>query len=263
MSTVASRIQLVSLIRVLALSEFRLRFAGSALGYLWSLGKPLLLFTVLYVVFSQMLRLGAGQPDYPLYLLLGVIIWSFFAEATGTAVRVLVSNADVLRKVSFPYMALPVAASLTSVLILLLNMVVFIGFLLVTGHLPTLSWLWFPLLLVELYLVTLGVSLLLASLFVQFRDVGQIWEVLVQGLFYATPIIYTLALVPDTAERILLSNPVAQVVVMARYVTISPDDGIGPLAGPWLAVPLAVAAGLLVLGVLVFRGTSRTMVERL
>lgn len=260
----ASRPQhLASLIRVLALSEFRLRFAGSALGYLWSLGKPLLLFSVLYVVFSQMLRLGAGQPDYPLFLLLAVIMWGFFAEATGIAVRVLVSNADVLRKVSFPYMALPVAASLTSVLILLLNLVVFLGFLLITGHAPTWSWLWFPLLLVELYAVTLGVSLLLAALFVRFRDVGQIWDVLVQGLFYATPVIYTLALVPDTAERILLANPIAQVVVMARYVTIGPADGLGPLDGPWLLVPLSVAGALLVAGILVFRGSSQSMVERL
>lgn len=255
--------QLVSLIRVLALSEFRLRFAGSALGYLWSLGKPLLLFSVLYVVFSEMLRLGAGQPDYPLFLLLAVILWGFFAEATSTAVRVLVSNADVLRKVSFPYMALPIAASLTSVLILVLNLVVFVGFLLVTGHEPRLEWLWFPALLIELYVVTLGVSLLLAALFVQFRDVGQIWEVMVQGLFYATPVIYTLALVPDSAERALLANPIAQVIVMARYFSISHVDGLGPLSGWFLAVPLSIAVGVLLLGVLVFRGTSRTMVERL
>lgn len=245
------------------MSEFRLRFAGSALGYLWSLCKPLLLFSVLYVVFSQMLRLGASQPDYPVMLLLAVILWGFFSEATGASVRVLVANADILRKVSFHHMALPVASSMTSGLILGLNLLVFLAFLFATGHAPQVEWLWFPLLVTELYLVALGMSLLLSSLFVPFRDVGQIWDVLAQGLFYATPIIYTLQLVPDSAERYLLVNPIAQIVVHSRYVLVTRADGLGPLDGWFLAIPLTVAAMIFVLGVVVFRSTSRTMVERL
>lgn len=257
------RTQLIALTRVLALSEFRLRFAGSALGYFWSLGKPLLLFSVLYVVFSRMLRLGAGVEDYPLLLLLAVIMWAFFAEATGTSLHVLVANADILRKVSFPYIALPVAASMTSLLVFGLNMVVFFVFVLISGHAPSLTWLWLPVLLVELYVVTLGVSLLLSSLFVRFRDVGQIWDVLVQGLFYATPVIYTLQLVPDAYERLLMINPLAQIIICARWAVVNDVDGLGPLGGIYLAVPVSVAIAVFVIGFVVFQASSRTMVERL
>lgn len=245
-----------TLVRTLAASEFKLRFAHSALGYAWTLSKPLMLFGVMYVVFSEMLRFGEGIEHYPVLLLMGIMLWGFFSEATSGAVTILVSRADLIRKVAFPRSALAVSVVATAVLLLAFNLVALAVFVMVAGVEPRLSWLLLLPLLVELIVLTTGVSLVLSGLFVFLRDIGQVWAVALQLLFYATPIIYPLELleqqgVPLVWRQVLLCNPIAQIVHDSRRALLGPTttsahDVLGmPLAFvPWGLTAMSMIAGL-------------------
>jgi ABC-2 type transport system permease protein len=255
------------LVRALTLTDFKLRYAGSVLGYFWSLARPLLLFGVMYVAFSMVLRFGEGVENYPLMLLVGLVLWTYFAETTSAAISILVSRADVLRKIAIPLITLPVSVSLTALLGLLLNLVAIAVFIFVGGIAPTWSWLWFPLLVVELYAFTLGVSLILSALYVPFRDMGNIWGVLSQALFYASPIIYPITLVaslnPDWIEPIMAS-PISQMIYQSQSVLIGGVDPITELLPGWtILVPYATVVATLAMGLLLYRHRSATLTERL
>ncbi len=256
-------LHLVQLTAVLAKTEFRLRYTGSVLGYVWALCKPLMVFTVLYLVFSKALRFGEGIERFPLMLLFSIVLWYFFVEATGSAVRVLVANADILRKVSFPHVVLPISTGLISVINLGLNLLVMLGIFVVVQVPVTLNWLFIPLLLIEFYIFTLGITLALASLYVRFRDVGQIWEVVSQTLFYATPIIYPLSMVPDEYHAIILASPLGQIIHMSRELMLSSNPDLSVLAGPFIAVPLSIAAVTFGIGLLLYRTVAPSVVEDL
>ena len=264
---------LLQITRTLAWSEFKLRYAGSVFGYAWSIAKPLMLFGVLYVIFHKMLRFGEGVPRFPEALLLGIVLWTFFAETTMGSVIVLVQRADMLRKVSFPNIALPVAVAATASFALFFNLATVLVMLVALGVTPTWHWLLFPLLAAELFLVTLGVGLILSSMYVTMRDVGQLWDVLVQLLFYATPILYPLSLLSTDTVPVLgvtwaelsMMNPMAQIIEQSRRILVYGESGgIGDLLpGALVAVPYALAAIILIGGLLLFRRASVQMVEAL
>jgi ABC-2 type transport system permease protein len=259
--------RLLVLIRALTFTEFRLRYAGSIFGYFWSLARPLLLFGVLYVAFARVLKFGAGVDNYPLLLLVALVLWSYFLETTSAAMGVLVARADVLRKIAIPLIVLPVSVSLTALLGLLLNLVAIAVFLFVGGITPTFAWLWFPLLLLELYAFTLGVSLILSALFVPFRDMGDIWSVLSQTIFYGTPIIYPVTLVVGLAPgwvTPIMCNPMAQIIYQSQSVLIGGHRPITEfLEGWWIAVPYLVVAITFIGGLLLYRHRSASLTERL
>lgn len=265
---------LLSITRTLAWSEFKLRYAGSVLGYFWSFAKPMMLFGVLYVVFHRLLRLGEGVAHYPEGLLTGIVLWTFFAETTLGSVAVLVQRADMLRKVAFPAVALPIAVATTATFALFFNFATILGLLLASGIHPTIHWLWLPLLLTELYLITLGAALVVSALFVTMRDIGQLWEVMVQLLFYATPILYPLTLLSAApisghtivSQRMLsLFNPIGQTIEQTKRILVLGQSGsIGDiLPGGWIVVPYLVGVVLLASGVALFRRASVRMVEQL
>lgn len=265
--------QLASVVRTIAWSEFKLRYAGSALGYFWSVAKPLMLFSVLYLVFHRLLRLGQGVDRFPEMLLLGIVLWSFFAETTTGCVTVLVQRADLLRKVSFPAIALPLAVAATASIAFAFNLATVMVLLFVSGITPTWHWLWFPLLLAELLVTTVGVSFVLSSLFVTLRDIGQLWEVVAQLLFYATPIIYPISLLPTVhvlghsvdLQPWAMINPIGQVIEQGRRILVLGSDGtIGDvLPGLMYLVPLAVSVSVFAVGFLLFQRASVRMVEQL
>lgn len=252
-----------SITYTLATTDFRLRYAGSALGYLWSLSKPLLLFGILYWVFQKLLRFGTGVSHYPLQLLLGIVLWSFFTEATQGATTVLVARGDMIRKISFPTIALPISVGMTAFIAMVFNLIAVAGFIMWGGVTPTLSWLLLIPLIAELCVLTVGMSFLLSALFVRFRDVGQIWELALQLLFYGTPIIYPLTLVPEHLRALIMLNPLAQIIQVARQVVIAPNapELANPLNGLAVLAPHLLVGGILVLGLLVFRSTAPQIAE--
>ena len=213
------------LLRELVITDFKLRYQGSILGYIWSLLKPLLLFAILYVVFVKFLRFGGDIEHYPVYLLLGIVLWSFFSEATTQGMQAIVGRGDLIRKINFPKYIIVISGTLSALINLLLNLGVVLIFILLNGVDIRWSALLLPLNILELYVFSLSIAFLLSALYVKYRDIGHLWEVFLQGAFYATPILYPLSMVIGqsvlAAKVLIVINPVAQVIQDARYNLIS------------------------------------------
>jgi len=261
--------RMLQLTRILAVTEFKLRFFDSFLGYFWSLLRPLLFFGVLFVVFNEFVKFGGGAKDYPLLLLNGIVLFSFFQEATTRGVTAVVDHEALVRKVQFPRMAIPLSTVMTAVFNLALSLVVLLIFVLASGHAPALSWLELPLLAAALVGLACGAAMLVSALYVFARDVQPIWEVGMQALFYATPILYPIERVAEhstTAAHFLMCNPVAVVIEQARHALIDPTapsaaDAIG--GAVWLAIPIGIAIGGCALGFAVFNRTAPRIAEEL
>ena len=220
----------VELTLTLARTEFKLRYFGSVLGYVWSLMRPLLFFGVLYVVFTQIIRIGQGVPHYGVYLLTSIVFWNYFSEATGNSVQCLAVREGLLRKIRFPRMVIPLSVSLTSVFNLGMNFIVVIVFALANGVAPRLSWLeLIPIALGFMVLAT-GVGMLLSALYVRFRDVLPIWDVLVLLLFYSSPIMYP-ASSYKKLEHVAMLSPFAVLLTQMGHAFIHPPPVPTPVPG--------------------------------
>lgn len=255
------------LLRELVRTDFKLRYQASFLGYLWTLLKPLLLFAILFTVFTKFLRIGAGIPNYPYSLLLGIVLWSFFVEATSQSLKSIVGNGSLIRKINIPRYMIPAAAVISAFINMLLNLVVVFAFVL-TADSNALSWqtaVYFPLLILELSVLSVSVGLFLGAVFVRFRDLDHIWEVGRQALFYCIPIIYPLTLIPNiTVRKIIMLNPLAQIIQDARYlITYKGNLRVQDVFGSetMLLVPLGFVLLALIIGVGVFRKESRYFAE--
>ena len=211
----------VELTLTLARTDFKLRYFGSVLGYVWSLMRPLLFFGVLYVVFTQIIKIGKGVPHYGVYLLTSIVLWTYFSEATGNSVQCLLLREGLLRKIRFPRMVIPLSVSLTSVFNLGMNFIAVIVFALANGVAPRLSWLeLIPIALCFMALAT-GVGMLLSALYIRFRDVLPIWDVLVLLLFYSSPIMYT-ATSYTNLEHLAMLSPFAVLLTQMGHAFIHP-----------------------------------------
>lgn len=255
----------VILLRELVRTDFMLRYQGSFLGYLWSLLKPLFLFVILYFVFVHFLRVGATTPHFAIYLLLGIILWNYFTEVTNGSIGAIVGKGDLLRKLNFPKYIIILASSVSALINLSLNMIIVIIFMLIDNvSISANAWIFIPI-VVELFILSLGVAFFLSALFVKFRDMSYIWEVVLQGAFYATPILYPLSLVPDKVLNFLMLNPMAQIIQDARYVLVTNEtqtmfDVYGGKVYMWL-VPIGITVAIAILGSLYFRSRSKYFAE--
>lgn len=252
------------LLRELVVTDFKLRYQSSVLGYIWSLLRPLALFAILYVVFAVFLKVGDQIPHYPTYLLTGIVLWNFFAEVTNGSVSAIVEKGGLLRKINFPKYVILLATSVSALINLAINGLVIVLFAIVFKVDISFSIIFLPLLIIELFVFALATGFLLSALFVRFRDINYVWEVFMQGLFYATPILYPLSLVPDKATYILLLNPVAQIIQDVRSIAITPEtETIATIYGSPLArlMPLAIVAIIVVVAVRYFRARSKSFAE--
>lgn len=256
-----------ALLSELVRTDFKLRYQGSVLGYAWSLLRPLLIFLILYVVFVKFFNLGRGIPHYPVYLLLGIVIWNFFNEMTVQSLGSIVGRGDLIRKIKIPRWIIVFSSSISAVINLVLNLVVVAIFLAVNhvGLSHTLVWL--PLILLEVYIFALGVSLFLSAAFVKYRDVSYIWEVIMQAGFYLTPIIYPLGRITNlTFQKLIMLNPVAQTIQDARYSTVthSTKTIYQVFNGGWYKFfPFAIVIVTLVGGLAYFRRESKYFAENI
>ena len=255
------------LLKELTKTDFKLRYQGSVLGYLWALLRPLMMFAILYVVFAKLLKFGSDIPHYPVYLLCGTTMWSFFTECTSQGIQAIVSRGDLLRKISFPKYIVVVSATLTAVINMLINLVVIIIFALINGVTPSWSWLLVIPAIFELYTLSLGIAFLLGAINVKYRDITSIWDVIVQALFYAVPIIYPISMVAASSEvaaKIILINPISQAIQDIRFnlitnETITTWNYLGSL---FLAfVPIIITIVILVIGAAIFRKKSKFFAE--
>jgi ABC-2 type transport system permease protein len=254
------------LLYLMAVGEFRRSYLGTALGYLWSVARPLMLFAVLLVVFTQAFDLGERVQQYPVLLLFNIVLFGFFQEATVLAVDSIVVSEPIVRRTQFPRLVIPLAVVLTGLLKLAVNLVVVFAFILVMGVEPMWTWLLLPLVIAALAVFTTAVAMVVSALNPRFRDTGILWSVVVTALFYATPVLYPLELVAGTVGRLLALNPLAPLFELARKWVIDPDaPGPAPAAGGavWLLVPAAIFAAVCVLAVWVFNREAPRIAEEL
>lgn len=255
------------LLKELTKTDFKLRYQGSVLGYLWALLRPLMMFAILYVVFGKLLRLGSDIPHFSVYLLCGTTMWSFFTECASQGIQAVVNRGDLLRKINFPKYIVVVSATFTAVINMLINLVVVIIFALINGVTPSWSWLLIVFPLLELYLLALGIAFLLGSINVKYRDITSIWDVIIQALFYAVPIIYPISLIAETsttAAKIILLNPISQAIQDIRYCLITTETITAWNYIPnhlLMIIPVLLTLILLVIGSLFFRKKSKFFAE--
>jgi ABC-2 type transport system permease protein len=274
----------VNLTLTLATTDFKLIYFGSVLGYIWSLVRPLLFFTVLYLVFTQIFKVGTGIPDYSVQLLLAIIMWTFFLQATSGCVQSLLGREALLRKMRFPRLVIPLAVTLTAAFQLVTNLVPIIVFALASHIYPNIYWLEILVLLALLMVLAAGVGMLLSVLFVRFRDIQPIWDVSSQVLFYASPIIYPVYYyskggrgtgVPPGFKlhglaQVLMMNPIAALIAQARHALVrGTTEAANPSAayalGGWeyIAIPLGIIAFVFVLGIWAFNREAPRIAENL
>ena len=254
------------LLLLLAVNDFRRTYFGTALGYLWSLARPLMLFGVLLAVFTQIFRIGSQVPDYPVLLLFNIVLFGFFQEATTTAVQSIVGQESIVRKTQFPRLVIPLAVVLTTLFNLGLNLIVVFVFILAWGIAPTWTWLLFPVILMLLFVLTTAVSMIVSSIYPRFRDTAIIWAVAATVLFYGTPVLYPLEVVPQALRDVIQVNPLAPLFELARSWIIDPTAP-GPVAaaGGWVHLLPAIIlyAVICLLAVWVFRREAPRIAEQL
>ena len=254
---------------VIARTDFKLRFFGSVLGYFWQLMRPLMLFGVLYTLFTLILHIS-GKPFFGVALLLGIVLFTFFAEATSGAVTSVIGRENLVRKIQFPRMVIPLSVVTTACFNLVLNLVVVLIFATISGLAPRWGWLGLPLLLVALIVFTSGLAMLLSALYVRYRDIQPIWEVVLQALFYASLIIVPYETVVAQGHgriaRVLMADPLAAIVQEARHLAIGPAyataaAGLGGIL--WLLVPVGLVIATFLLGICVFEREAPRIAEEL
>lgn len=249
-------------------TDFKLRYQGSILGYLWSLMRPLFLFLIMYLVFVYFLRIGADVPHWPVQLLLGIILWNFFAEITNTSVTSIVSRGDLLRKLNFPKYVIVLSSAISALINLLINMMVLLIFAIFNGVEFRPEMLLSIFFILELLIFALGIGFFLAALFVRLRDVNYIWEIIMQGLFYASIVVYPITYVIAKSElltKILLLNPVAQAIQDVRKFLVS-DNTVtlfSIMGDKWYitVVPILLSIAVFIFGALFFRKRSGYFAE--
>jgi ABC-2 type transport system permease protein len=251
----------------IARTDWKLRFFGSVLGYLWQLMKPLLLFGVMLFVFTKAVRLGGGVTQYPVVLLSGIVMFTFFAESTSAAVSSVVDREALVRKIHFPRLVIPLSVVLTAYFNLILNYLAVVIFMLARGVEVRWSWLELIPLVLFLGLFATGLSMILSSLFVRFRDVRPIWEVALQAIFYGSAIFYPIEKIPSTTlQHLIVCNPLAAVVQQVRHAVIDPHaHTAGQAIGGdvRLLIPLGIVLASVVVGFWWFNREAPRIAEEL
>ncbi len=256
---------LVRLSLALARADIRVHYQDSALGYLWSVMRPLGLFAVLYLVFSKAAGLAAGVENYAVYLLTAIVLWTFFAETTSTGLLSLQTAQPMMRKMRMPRLAIPASVILKALFNLGANLVAVAVVIAIAGVEPMWSWLELPLLVAILAVLCAGLAMLLSTLFVRFRDVGQAWQVVQQLIFFSSPILFVAARYPESVQEVLDLSPLSAIFTEMRHALIDPSaPSAAEAAGgtAMLLVPLGIVAVTFALGVWVFRREAPRVAER-
>lgn len=256
----------LSMTWTLATTEFKLKFFGSFLGYLWSLIRPLALFGVLYFVFTTAFDIGDNVKFFPVYLLTGIILFTYFSECTAGCVTSLLAHESLLRKMRFPRIVVPLSICLTSFFNLCMNLTAVLIFALASSVPVTTGWLWMPVLILFLTIFGLGMGMMLSVLYVKYRDIQPIWDVLLQLGFYGSPILYTITSLPPEYQHPLAANPIAMVVNQMRHAFLDPGAPSAAAAlgnDILIVIPIAFVLFLFVLGGYTFARLSPKVAELL
>ncbi|MBM7636053.1 ABC transporter permease [Streptococcus saliviloxodontae] len=255
------------LLKELIKTDFKLRYQGSVIGYLWSILKPMMMFAIMYVVFIRFLRLGGDVPHFPVALLLANVVWSFFSEATSMGMVSIVTRGDLLRKLSFSKHIIVLSAICGAMINFGINLLVVLLFSVINGAVSSWQAIFALPLFFELFVLAFGVALILATLFVKFRDMNQIWEVFMQAGMYATPIIYPISFVSEKsllAAKVMMLNPLAQIIQDLRYILIDPaNTPVWKMSTHvwYIAIPYVLPFLILGIGLAIFNRSAKRFAE--
>ena len=254
-----------SILREMVSTDFKVRYQGSILGYAWSVLRPLFLFLILYIVFTKFLKIGNNIPHYPVYLLMGIVIWSFFTEATSIAMTSVVARGDLIKKISIPRYLVVVSTSFSALINLGLNTIILLIIALINGVRPMESWLLLPFLFIELFVFAIALGFFLSALFVKYRDASYVWEVLLQAGFYATPILYPLAIIATKYQKFIMLNPMAQIIQDSRWAFISHEtlSSWKVLNKPLLLIPFLIIIAFVFVSIKYFKSQAKYFAENI
>lgn len=246
-------------------TTFKVRYQGSALGYLWSILKPLALFGIMYIVFTVVWPVARGVEYYGVYLLLGIVFWNFFNETTSVGARAIVDHGNLIRKIDIPRYLIVIASSISALINLGLSLFVVIIFAIISGVPFSFSWFLVIFFGIELYIFALSMALILTTTYVKFRDIAYIWEILLQGGFYASAVIFPLQAVPVHLQKFFFLNPIVQIIQDARFSLVQSADVItiwNSSGNVWLKViPFVLILILALFGVCYFQKKSKYFAE--
>ncbi|OBZ34643.1 ABC transporter permease [Methanohalophilus sp. DAL1] len=243
------------LIKNLVISDLKIKYQSSILGFIWSMLNPLLMMLILYAVFSNVFRFE--QEHFALYLLIGIIAWRFLQNGTMVAMSSIVGKANLVTKVYIPREILPFSMTMSAFISSILEFLVLIPLLIIFGAKVSATILLFPILHTIFFVMVYGISLILSSLYVYFRDLNQIWDLLLQIGFYASPIIYPLSLVPEKYVEYYMLNPITRLMVMYRDILLYHTI---PSISDFLLVT-GFALTLMIVGSGIFNKLSRKFAE--
>lgn len=254
-----------AILREMVVTDFKVRYQGSVLGYVWSLLKPLLLFAVLYILFTYIAPIGKGVPHYGVELLVGIVLWNFFSETTMVGASSVVANGELIRKISIPRYLVVMASSVSALINLGLSFIIIFVFALANGITPSGSWLLIPLIIVELFIFSVGIAFILATAYVKYRDVTYIWEVVLQAGFYASAVIIPMSVVPKQLHDWFFMNPLVQMIQDARNLLVPGASNITIWNTvdkiPFKLVPFLLIALLCMVGFIYFKRQSKYFAE--
>jgi ABC-2 type transport system permease protein len=252
-------------LHVVARVQFKLKYADSALGYVWSLIKPLSYFAILWVVFGRFFKLSSFE-HFPQFLLIGIVLFTFFVDAVSTSIPSVVTSGSVIRRLSFPRLVLPMSTALTATITFAINLCAVVVFVFIGGIAPKLSWVLIPFLLAELYIFILGLSFALSAAFVKYRDVIQVWELAAQLLFYASPVMYPVGFLHRWAQYIAFLNPFVQVMQDTRALIVGSSQPHGTITSVYgtslaRALPVMITFAVFAAGLRYFRRRAPRFAE--
>lgn len=254
-----------AILREMITTDFKVRYQGSVLGYAWSLLKPLFLFAILYTVFVRVLGVGSDIPHNGVQLLLGIVLWSFFSEATITGMNSIVNRGDLIKKISIPRYLVVVSSVASAFINLCINLLVVLVFAFIDDVDIMKTWILMPLLVLELLFLALSIAFFMSALYVKYRDASYIWEVLLQAAFYATPILYALSMVPTKYQTYVILNPLAQIIQDSRWAFISHDtlSSWQVLSPPLLFIPFLITPVIALIAARYFKREAHYFAERI
>ncbi len=247
------------LVMRIAKTDFKLRYHGSVLGYVWVILKPLLMFTILNFVFSSLFNFrNSGTPLYPLELLTAILLFQFFSEATMTGLMSLVNKSQLVTKIYVPRWTIVLGSTMNALFVFGMNLIVLALFFILYNKIPSIAGIaMFIVYAILLYILAVAFSFLTAPFYVRFRDLSMVWEVVLSVLMYASPIIYPLSIIPTKYWQFILLNPLAFIIHYAKQGIIN-----GNFTTFWHF--MAMVAGIVVAGIIaffIFRKYEKTVAE--
>jgi len=246
-----------SIIWNFAITDLKLRYKNSVLGFAWTFLEPLLLLSVLYIVFTNVFE--STIEYFPLYLLQGIILYNMLAKGTQIGVNSIQAKSQILTQIKTPMEFPPISASITALIMLAFELIVFGMFLVAFQFIPPVTIVVLPLVIMLEFILILGLALPLSVLNVKYKDVQFIWGVIIHAGFFLTPIFYSIDILPQQVQSILIYSPMVQIVNIAHDATLY---GILPTLEN-IVIALGMTFLVFGIGYGIFRKFSSRIVEEL